>query len=51
MRHLLLRLVLAVGIFCVDLDPLFAADKIRVAVANFNISFMTAGVAAKTFLI
>src|ERR671913_710001 len=47
MRHLLVRLILAVAIVCAARSPLFAADKIRIAVANFNISFMTAGVAAK----
>ena len=46
MKHLLVRLVLAGAIIGLAQDPLFAADKIRVAVANFNISFMTAGVAA-----
>ena len=46
MKHLLVRLVLAGAIIGLVQDPLFAADKIRVAVANFNISFMTAGVAA-----
>ena len=47
MRHLVLRLVFAACIVGVAQAPLFAADKIRIAVANFNISFMTAGVAAK----
>ena len=47
MRQLLLRLILAVIILGLAEDPLSAADKIRVAVANFNVSFMTAGVADK----
>jgi ABC-type nitrate/sulfonate/bicarbonate transport system substrate-binding protein len=35
------------GLVSADFVPLFAADKIRIAVANFNVSFMSAGVAAK----
>jgi NitT/TauT family transport system substrate-binding protein len=47
MRQLLFRLILAVVMLGLAQDPLSAADKIRVAVANFNVSFMTAGVADK----
>lgn len=32
---------------CGEFQHVIAADKIRIAVANFNVSFMTAGVAAK----
>ena len=38
---------LTVGVFCLGGGELLAADKIRIAVANFNVSFMMTGVAVK----
>jgi NitT/TauT family transport system substrate-binding protein len=38
---------LTIALFCLGGGELLAADKIRVAVANFNVSFMMTGVAAK----
>jgi NitT/TauT family transport system substrate-binding protein len=34
-------------LICPPVEPLLAADKLRIAVANFNVSFMSTGVAAK----
>lgn len=39
--------LLGAAFMCGELQHVFAADKIRIAVANFNVSFMTAGVADK----
>jgi NitT/TauT family transport system substrate-binding protein len=36
-----------IALMCLGGSEVVAADKIRIAVANFNVSFMTAGVAAK----
>jgi NitT/TauT family transport system substrate-binding protein len=47
MRKLLVTIIVAVGVFSSDLNLAAAADKIRIAVSNFNISFLQAGVAAK----
>jgi NitT/TauT family transport system substrate-binding protein len=47
MRKLLVAIIVAVGVFSSDLNLAAAADKIRIAVSNFNISFLQAGVAAK----
>jgi len=47
MRKSLLVLILGVVFVCGESQRCAAADKIRIAVANFNVSFMTAGVAAK----
>lgn len=47
MRKLFPVFFLIAAFVCVDCRPALAADKIRIAVANFNVSFMTAGVAAK----
>ena len=38
---------LMIALMCLGGSEVVAADKIRIAVANFNVSFMTAGVAAK----
>ena len=38
---------LTIALFCLGEGELLAADKIRVAVANFNVSFMMTGVADK----
>ena len=38
---------LMIVLVCLSGGELSAADKIRVAVANFNVSFMMTGVAAK----
>jgi NitT/TauT family transport system substrate-binding protein len=43
----LLGLLALMGSVCAESVPLYAADKIRIAVANFNVSFMSTGVAAK----
>jgi NitT/TauT family transport system substrate-binding protein len=40
-------LLVTVAIVCIADASTIAAEKIRIAVANFNVSFMTAGVAAK----
>jgi len=45
MKRWLCRLM--IGLLCFSGGELLAADKIRVAVANFNVSFMMTGVAAK----
>jgi len=42
-----LVMVLAVAIFIAAIRPTHAADKIRVSVTNFNLSYLAAGVAAK----
>jgi NitT/TauT family transport system substrate-binding protein len=47
MRKIFLVFIAGAALVCAGARPLFAADKIRIAVANFNVSFMTAGVAAK----
>lgn len=47
MRKLFPVFFLIAAFVRVDCRPALAADKIRIAVANFNVSFMTAGVAAK----
>lgn len=47
MRKLLSVFLAIVALVWAHSWPVLAADKIRIAVANFNVSFMTAGVAAK----
>jgi NitT/TauT family transport system substrate-binding protein len=47
MRKIFLAFFASVALVCPGSQQTFAADKIRIAVANFNVSFMTAGVAAK----
>src|SRR5713226_8469681 len=42
-----LALTLAAGIVCAGYHQCLAADKIRLSVTNFNMSFLPAGVAAK----
>ena len=47
MRKIFLAFFASAALVCPGSQQTFAADKIRIAVANFNVSFMTAGVAAK----
>src|SRR4249920_3511318 len=47
MRKTFLAFLASAALVCPGSRQSFAADKIRIAVANFNVSFMTAGVAAK----
>jgi len=47
MRKTFLAFLASAALVYPGLQQSFAADKIRIAVANFNVSFMTAGVAAK----
>jgi NitT/TauT family transport system substrate-binding protein len=43
----MLALLTLLSLFCSGVQPLMAADKIRIAVANFNVSFLSTGVAAQ----
>jgi len=47
MRKMFLLSVFGAAFLCGEFHQVIAADKIRIAVANFNVSFMTAGVADK----
>src|SRR5512147_283912 len=47
MRRTCLLFLFGAAMVCAHIPVVRAADKIRIAVANFNVSFMTAGVAAK----
>jgi NitT/TauT family transport system substrate-binding protein len=47
MRRTCLLFLFGAVMVCADVPVVRGADKIRIAVANFNVSFMTAGVAAK----
>src|SRR5215208_4328799 len=47
MRKMFLLSLFGAAFLCGEFHQVIAADKIRIAVANFNVSFMTAGVADK----
>ena len=47
MRKMFLLSLFGAAFLCGEFQQVIAADKIRIAVANFNVSFMTAGVADK----
>ena len=47
MRKMFLLSLFGAVFLCGEFQQVIAADKIRIAVANFNVSFMTAGVADK----
>ncbi|HEX9453196.1 MAG TPA: ABC transporter substrate-binding protein [Candidatus Binatia bacterium] len=46
-RNLVFGLVWVLVYLCLDGSPLGAAEKIRIAVTNFNMSFLPAGIAVK----